>query len=288
MSDKTKPVEKESSSKPKKASDDKRNPIALRMQALAKLPKVLLVLLMVGISLAIHHCTSMDAESQAVLYMFAMNGKISGRQDGSVAMKNGVMRGMAIPANPRTVAQQSARNAFGTLSSSWRSLTQVQQNSWLNAEGYNTTDIFGRISPLVGKELYNRLNGNLVDIGVAPLVTAPAPASVATVTADGANGDVSTQALTITLNDDVPANTSVKIFATAPLGFGINRPKKSAFRLIGLADAADLTPVDIAAQYSAKYGTFALNQKIYFEVVAVNKTTGQAGVPSRTITTIVA
>ena len=78
----------------------------------------------------------------------------------------------------------------------------------------------------------------------------------------------------------VPANTTVKVFATAPLSAGKSYVK-SEYRQIGTIPAAGATPFNVKALYLAKFGGQGeIGQKIVFKLLPVNMTTGQAGAAS--------
>lgn len=289
MTNKSKNTVKASTTADKKKAS---NPTLASLKAKAlkvlnnRIIKMLLLFTVLGLAY------SMDARAgatgTAMLYMIAENGKKSGRADGNVYMRNGRIRGMAIPSLVRNAATAAARNAFGTLSAAFRSLSQINQNSWIEARGFFKSDRFGRPVEITGKALYNWLNGNIVDIGGNPMLVAPAPEAVGVVVIDAVAADDSANTVIVDLTDDVPATTSVKVFATAQQGAGVNRPGDSAYRMIEILPAGTTTPVDISASYGARFGQPVTGKKIFLKFVAVNENTGQAGVPSIGSTTVVA
>lgn len=212
----------------------------------------------------------------AILYQFGFNGKVSGRMDGNVMMRNGRGRGMTIPALVRNTYTSLQRGYLSTFSSGWRALTVAQQNSWL---GYKFTknDRFAMPYDVKGKEAYISSNQNLANIGVAAISTAPAPAG----SPDEILSNLTTAA---TIKYDVSGTSAALdylVYATPGMSAGINRPGKSAFRLLGKQPAPVLGTVDITTIYSAKYGSVpAVGSKYFVYTVAVNKTTGEAGAGS--------
>ena len=83
----------------------------------------------------------------------------------------------------------------------------------------------------------------------------------------------------------VPANTDVKIFATAPMSAG-KEYVKAEYRLIGKMVPADVTGHAILTLYVAKFGsTGSIGQKIFVKLVPVNITTGQEG--SATVASVI-
>lgn len=247
-----------------------------------------LPLIMTAILLAAYYLDHASTASTAILYMIAENGKKSGRADGNVYLRNGVIRAMAIPRLVQNGFTSAARSAFGQLSAAFRSLSQANQNLWINTKGFFKSDRFGRPVEITGKALYNMLNGNLIDIGVAPISVPPLPAAVKGITSLTVSADVSSVAMDLDY-DPTPTDAGVihKIFATAPQGSGINRPGKSIYRFIGLLPAGTATSFDIWSMYVAKYGAPAAGFKVFVKLVPVNSTTGQAGAAILASTTVV-
>jgi hypothetical protein len=207
-----------------------------------------------------------------------------GKIGGHVASKNragAYLRTKVTPVNAQTSYQLGVRNRFTQLSQAWRSLTQEQRDSWNSAvSDFQKTDIFGDLHSPTGFNLYQRLNNNLLLIGESVIDTPPLPSSVDEVVASSLTAESDTQSLSLVLTDDVPSNTNVKVFATAPQSAGKSFVK-SEYRLIGVLDPEETTPVDLLADYQAKFGsTGSDGQKIFVKVQAVNATTGQTGTPS--------
>lgn len=249
---------------------------------------VLLMLITCGIIAA---CQSAEATgvSTAMLYMLAENGKKSGRADGNVYQRNGRIRGMAIPRLVQNSFTGAVRNSFASLSQAWRGLAEESQLTWISATSFFKTDRFGRSIMITGNTLYNWLNGNRVSIGLAPIDNCPAPSEVVAITIDNVTADVSAVSLDVTLNTDpVPAGTSVKIWATAPQGAGINRPSASKYRYLTFANNPDSMPISLWETYITRFGVPAAGQKIFLKAVAVNEATGLEGVPSLASVTVVA
>jgi len=209
-----------------------------------------------------------------------------GKIGGQVASKNragAYMRNKVTPVNPQTSAQLSARNRLTTYAQGWRGLTQAQRDAWNAAvSDFARTDIFGDLKNPTGFNLYNRLNNNLVLVGQSAITSPPLPASVGEVVASSLTAEDGTvaESLSLALGDDVPANTAIKVFATAPQSPGKSFVK-SEYRFIGYEPAAESTPIDILSNYQAVFGsTGEAGQKIFVKVQAVNTNTGQTGTPS--------
>lgn len=204
-----------------------------------------------------------------------------GKINGNVYSKNkggAYSRVRVIPANPKSVDQMAVRASFTGFSQAWRGLTQVQRDSWNAAVGnYPRTNRIGDKHNLSGNALYNSLNRNLFDVGVAAISVAPTPASVGTVAISTAIADFSSQSLVITLTGAVPANTALKIFASPTLSAGVNSVG-TKLRQFDTADAAAGPALTETTAYLAKFGAIGTTgSKIFISLIPVNKTTGQMG-----------
>lgn len=214
------------------------------------------------------------------LYQFAFDGKVSGRQEGSVMMRDGRGRAMTVPSLVQNSYTALQRNSFGGLNSGWRALTQPLQNGWINATGYSTKDRFGNTVPLKGKQLYVALNRALFNAGQAAITTAPSPVGTTSPVTMSANGSLAAGHFKLTYTaTPVAAGNTWLVFATAPKSAGINRPGKSAYRLVSTIAAAGASPQDKSAAYATKFGAPVAGQKVFGKIIAVNNTTGEQGVP---------
>lgn len=215
-----------------------------------------------------------------------------GKIGGHVASKNragSYFRTKVTPVNPSTVDQQNQRNQLAGLSSGWRDLTAAQRSAWNAAVGdYAKTDIFGDLRNPSGFNLYQRLNQNLLGVGIAVISDPPAAGAVDAFTSlsiDAANG---TQTLTLTFAAAIASGMSVKVFATPALSAGKSFVK-SEYRLIDAIDNTDTSPYSAETAYIAKFGSIgAAGQKIFVKMVQVNETTGQAGIAIEASTIITA
>jgi hypothetical protein len=206
-----------------------------------------------------------------------MKGKING----NVYSKNkggAYSRVRVIPANPKSVDQMAVRASFTGFSQAWRGLTQIQRDSWNQAVGnFPRTNRVGDKHNLSGNALYNSLNRNLFDVGIASISVAPTPATVGTVSISTAVADNSSQSLVVTLGGAVPANTSIKVFASATLSAGVNSVG-TKLRQIASYPAATAAALTLTTPYLAKFGAVgATGSKIFVSIIPVNETTGQMG-----------
>jgi hypothetical protein len=208
-----------------------------------------------------------------------------GKIGGHVASKNrggSYIRTKVTPANAQTSFQNSVRNLFTELSQAWRGLTQAQRDAWNAAvSDYSRTDIFGDIRNPSGINLFQRLNNVLNSIGESTILVPPLPSAVENVVATNLSAAVAVPAMSLVFAPTVPADTKVKIFATAPISAGKSY-LKNEFRQIDVLDAATVSPKNLLSAYVAKFGgTGTVGQKIAVKIIACNSVTGQVGSASQ-------
>lgn len=206
---------------------------------------------------------------------------IRGKSNGHVFTKNrsgAVMRTKVSPSNAQSVDQQAVRAIFTTLSQAWKGLTEGQRLAWNGAvSSYSKTNIFGDLVNPSGINLFQSLNNNLMSIGSPMILEVPLPSAVGSCTILSASSAIGAGTMSLVLSGAVPADTSVKVLATAPMSAGKSFVK-SEYRQIDVLAAASATPVNIKAAYLDKFGTQgAAGQKIFFKLIPVNENTGQAG-----------
>lgn len=206
-----------------------------------------------------------------------------GKLGGQVASRNragAYFRNKVTPVNPGTTSQIGSRNRLTGLSQGWRSLTVAQREQWNQAVGdFAKTDVFGDIRHPSGFNLYQRLNNNLLVVGQSTIDSPPAAGEVESFTSLSVAAESGTQSFSLTFAPAISSGYSVKVFATAAQSAGKNFVK-SEYRLIGVIDDADTSPVDFLSEYQAKFGDITADgSKIFVRLVQVNETTGQAGVP---------
>lgn len=207
-----------------------------------------------------------------------------GKIGGQVASKNragAYMRTKVTPVNPQTSAQSGVRANLTFMSQSWQLLTEDQRAGWNGAvQNYARTDIFGDIKNPSGFNLYLRLNLNILAAGGGVISDVPvdtfAPELVTfTAAPDSAAGDFD-----ITFSPTpVPLNTAYVIECTEQTSAGKSFVK-NLFRTVQVLPAADATPTNIFANYTAKFGSLIAGKKITVRVKAVNLISGLASTPT--------
>lgn len=211
-----------------------------------------------------------------------------GKINGSVASKNrggAYFRVKVSPTNPDSIAQQSVRNTLTTLSQAWRGLTQAQRDAWDAAvSDFAVTDVFGDLRNPTGKNLYVRLNANLVSVGQSTISVPPALADVVGVAVTGVTINVTTPAYEIAFSGD-DASMSYQVWATPAVSNGVSYVK-NRFRQIGAFAGGGGSPYNFEADYIAKFGSPAAGQKVFVQLVPVVNATGQKGIASSAFTQV--
>lgn len=206
-----------------------------------------------------------------------MRGKLGG---GVFSRNRGgsYIRTKVTPVNPQSLAQGLVRSRLTNLSQAWRGLTAQQRESWNAAvSNFTGTDIFGSIKTPSGINLYNKLNINLGNIGVAPISLPPAPVGVGyfdtlSIVADASSGTIAVTFTTI----GESAGQTVVVEATANVSAGKNFVK-SEYRVISTFAGDATSPQAVGTAYVAKFGAMTAGQKVFVRVKFVDNTTGVSG-----------
>lgn len=223
---------------------------------------------------------------------------IRGKIQGTVMSKgrsSATARVKVTPVNPQTVAQQAIRSVFSYFSAKFRTLGATVVAAWNAAagSGFSSTNIFGQPFNSTGHGLYIGLNMNLNSVEVAELTNPPAPAGVSSpINFDPSADNSSTELFASTTftggGTAVPAGTALVVLATAPLSGGVSFVK-GKYRVIDFIDAAaDTAATNLWSAYATKFGALSTGKRVGLSVVAINKTTGEAGIPFNQIITVAA
>lgn len=216
----------------------------------------------------------------------AMMVDASGKLGGQVFSKNrggAYIRTKTTPLNPQTTAQMTIRGIFASISSAWSGLTEASRQSFNNlVSSYARTDIFGDLRNPSGKNLFQRLNQNLVISGQPQITTCVQPsevpfANIVSVTLSEGSGEMN-----VLTNGDT-TGSKVVVWGTPPLSAGTSFVKNK-LRQIAVLDGGLAIDVNIYNEYVSKFGTFEDSSNIYFGVRVINAN-GQAS-PLETIKAI--
>ncbi len=209
----------------------------------------------------------------------ALISDMRNKLNGSVFSKNragSYLRNKVTPSNPSTPDQALVRSILGTNSSTWRTLTELQRDAWIAAvESWLTTDVFGDTVTPSGFQLFNRLNGNIVNAGSPAISAPPAPVGISGATVLTAVPDISlSELICTTVPDPVPAGQVLIVEATAPLSAGINN-FSGKYRKIDVVAAAGSIGNQFL-NFETKFGTPSAGLKSSLRVKFVNITTGES------------
>lgn len=202
-----------------------------------------------------------------------------GKLGGQVFSKNrsgAIVRTKVTPANPQTSYQQAVRQLLGSLSQQWASLTEAQKLAWNNAvTAWSSTNVFGDVVNPSGKNLYVRLNINLVNIGESVIDEPPAvptmPVFALAVTNTTAAAAEVTTAGTL-------AGFAQVIRSTPAISAGIFNAS-GRFRTINNDAGSAAGALDVATPFDLKYGSMTVGQKVFVEVTLISETSGANSVP---------
>lgn len=231
------------------------------------------------------HVISSFTGSTAILYLFAFDGKVSGRMDGNVLMRNGRGRGFVVPALVQNAFTTVVRALLAALSQNWSGgLTDANRASWNSMSWLFKSNRFGQSKQVKGKAAYVALNANLVNAGEATIDDAPLEAGVTTMADDIAlAADQSSGIELTTAGAFIAVTGKVLVFATAPQPAGVSRPSESRYRMLDtILGNGTTSPHDITNKYQDKFGTAwsttpFLGGKIFVKLKPINITSGAEG-----------
>lgn len=196
----------------------------------------------------------------------AVNGR--GKLGGHVLSKSrsgATMRTRVTPANPQTSAQGDVRNMFAQVSRGWGGLTAAQREAFNSAVGdYARTNVFGDSYNPSGKNLYTQLNLNLLNVGAPQITAVPSTKRSLGVLLDAVHTSIadSEMDITFTISGFVTGDAYVVLEGTPPMSAGRYNfsGKYRKFHQMEYNAAPD--PIQIYADYVAKFGAPELGQKI--------------------------
>lgn len=223
-----------------------------------------------------------------------VRGSIAG-QTFSRNANGAYIRNKGININSNSIAQQTVRNSFGSISRLWQTLgTSLQQGWVVAAAAFTYKNRMGEQSHYTGKQLYQLVNSSLDAINVLPLQVPPTPVHVPPTLSVVGNFAIGAGAYNVTAkfiigNTHVPAGFTAIIMATAPMSNGVLKYKPNMFRQIALVKAPDLMSVNINIAYLTKFGFYpSLGDNLAIRVVLVSDLTGQRNAGLMVKTTVVA
>lgn len=177
------------------------------------------------------------------------------------------------PRNPQTQYQQLRRGDFGFLSASWRNLTTVQRQTFIDAA----------TSPSAAFNLFVSSNVNLILIE-EPIIDTYTPTTTPIVmpvdVVDLSPGTFQIAASTGTTV--VPAGSSLLIYSTnlkAPTKIFTNPSQYSPIKVFP-AGTDISAPVSIKTEFNSRFGQITADQRLCIKSVLIDTTNGSRGVES--------
>ena len=221
--------------------------------------------------------------------VFLDGSEIRGKVGGKVYSRNAsgaFVRMYVKGVNANTAKQQTVRNNFATLSSAYRTLTDAERATYENLRTfYTTTDGVGNVVTPTAPQLFNRLNGVLLQNGVINisgiLTTCPAPVPLVGISSASPQADISAVKIlsNIIFTDGlalVPADQTLIVSATSAISAGISKvPARLFSRIVSQGAGTDTGSINIQNDYTAVFGAPAIGQTIYVKFQTFNTNTGQ-------------
>ena len=206
-------------------------------------------------------------------------GDIRKKAGSDVFSKNhygGFIRKLVKPINPRSAAQTSQRTMLKNLAQAWKALTQAQILGWNTlASKIPKANRLGVKRPITGEAFYIGANLNINVAGGAEISDAPALSSnnvpmLADIVITCIAGVIS-----MAYTAGAVATNLVQIKASAAMSGG--RTYNSAFKDIVTFASNVVSPKDLSAAWSAKYGTAPVaGEVIFFNIRVIDSLTGFA------------
>lgn len=199
-----------------------------------------------------------------------VGGTIFSRNRGGAYMRNG-----SIPNTVTTLFAQSIKAITAAQSQAWAALDEGEREQWVEWAAQNPViNRLGQSRTLSGHQAFVQINARLVYGGFTaldspPIGAAPAPFVPGVITAE-AGPSVATVAYTPT---PAPAGVAVQCFAYLANSPGVAYVK-NRLALVTTSDAAAASPLDIAADVEARFGTLQAGQTLHIALRALDSTSG--------------
>ena len=210
----------------------------------------------------------------ALIKLGAFITELSGKIGGTIFSKNkggAYAKNRVVPSNPQTSFQNTIRAFFSIIAKRWKTLTQVERDSWSSAaQTVTRTNRFGDTIKLSGSQLYQERNLNLYNARV-PFIDSPV---VGVLSLNNFISIFSQSVASLSLNTGVqPVGATMVWYATASVSPGIKNIG-NLYRRIGKTTSLDASPVDLTSLYNAKFGPAIVGQRVGFRCVVIENATG--------------
>ena len=189
-------------------------------------------------------------------------------------------RNYVLTVNPGTPAQLTHQALFTTVSATWKTLTEAQRLSWREAAlRVMRRDIFGNQNNLTGSQYFNKINLEYYLVNGSLLTNPPTLREIPIFKGLTLALDVGLLQLNVGLTTNNLTNQYAAVIrATSSQSQGAIFFKNLYYRIRIRSNAANL-PVNVYADYLAKYGGFISGTRVGVQLYIVDKTTGLRSSP---------
>lgn len=210
-----------------------------------------------------------------------------GKLGGQVFSKNrggAYVRTKVTPSNPQTLAQSVVRANLSTISQAWNALSVSQIANWNTAvDNWKSTDIFGDIKIPSGKNLFTKLNVNLLNTSRAPILDVPEKENVVISPTVTVSYDATADTWNVVGLGTVPG-VVYQVEATPAVPNGVSYVK-NRFRVVTYGASSSAINTDLVTAYPNKFGALTVGDKVFFRIRSINEN-GQASLPIQVLVTI--
>lgn len=208
--------------------------------------------------------------------------RIAGSRRGSTFQRtaNGfIIRHRVAPKQKRTARQSTLKNALAANASRWRSLTGTNQGEW-DAERFNYQrfDSLGNAYFMRANQMQIGSNSNLIIAGLSPIAQPASSSAPAAPVINAIQVNIGISEVVMDLDVAiVPANRSLKVFATAPRSEGQNYPEVKDFKLVKVWQTTEDTTGNIWNEYTSIFqlGSQNIGQRVFGLFYYIQNDTGQ-------------
>ena len=190
-------------------------------------------------------------------------------------------RSKVSPTQPRTSYQATVRANFTYLAKYWSSAAMdAYRAGWIAlAQRYPVKDVFGNTRTLTGLQFFIKCNGVILQCGnpVQPIPPEDMIANSPGLLTMGANVGAGTITCTATLLT-IPADIAM-LWGAAPQNAGVARVG-AKLRFLKWKYGGNITPGEAGQAYIAKFGIWAVGQRIFVALNYSHDSSGAVGTPS--------
>jgi hypothetical protein len=128
-------------------------------------------------------------------------------------------------------------------------------------------NVFGDQKVVSGAQLWQRVTNVLIQLGLPPYTSPPVAGTTdsvlsATLTADSVAPALDLDLVLFGGGAVLPANTYLIVQGTSQRNASVTSFGKSQYRAFGVYDPAEVIPVDLLADYVAKFGTLIAGSRL--------------------------